>query len=237
VKAWAPAVVAFLSTITARPALAADAPALEADGSASSTVGPRLGATLLAGVMLPRCTGQPESCAHPLGPAPSARATLLFYPTPTWGIGLMGEIASSHWTATYTPFTSVANPPQQTVESDLTPGFVGLATQYTPVPGWRVSPLFQLALGMSFQAETGSNFSCNEPAPAGDVGAGVRARITSSLSAVAIADASGDIRGSCGVSDGPPATPFAGWGYGFHLGLAFDFGLSPAAPAVELSRR
>ncbi len=47
----------------------------------------------------------------------------------------------------------------------------------------------------------------------------------------------GGFRGGCGVSDGPPATPFAGWGYGFNFGLAFDFGLAPSTPAAEDSRR
>ncbi len=149
----------------------------------------------------------------------------------------MGEVASSHWAATYTPYTGITNPPPQTVQSDLTPGFAGLATQYTPAPGWRVSPLFELALGMSFQAESGSNFSCNGAAPAADVAAGARARIVSSLFAIATADATGGFRGGCGVADGPPATPFAGWGYGFHFGLAFDVGLVPSTPAAEVSRR
>jgi hypothetical protein len=32
--------------------------------------------------------------------------------------------------------------------------------------------------------------------------------------------------GGCAVADGPPATPFAAWGYGPQLGVAFDLALA-----------
>ena len=191
---------------------------------------PSLDFTLLGGLAMPSCEGQTESCTQSFGAVPSLRALLLIQPAPHWGFGMTAQVAWVRWRATYLPF--FANQPVQTVESNLTPGFAGFAARYTPLPDWRVTPVFELALGSSFQMQSGSNFACNGPAPAAEIGLGARARVVSSLFVFAMASATGAIRGSCGVSDGPPATPFAASGYGFHAGAAFDIGLASRSRAL-----
>lgn len=230
---------AVVSILCAKPAFGADSSTRGADETPTdASAAPSLGFTVLGGLSMPSCNGQTESCTPSFGPAPSIRALVLYQPTANWGLGLAGQVAWVHWRATYVGFFSGdPNPSTQTVESDLTAGFGGIAARYTPVPDWRVTPVMELALGASFQAQTGSNFGCNGPAPAGEIGLGARARLASSLSVFVMASATGDFRGSCGVSDGPPATPFAGGGYGVHAGAAFDVGLGSRSPGPGVAQR
>jgi hypothetical protein len=233
------AFLAVVSMLCARPVFAADSSTHGPNETPTdASVAPSLGFTVLGGLWMPSCVGQEESCTRLFGPAPSIRALVLYQPTANWGLGLVGQVAWVHWTATYVPFFSGPNPQTQTVESDLTAGFGGIAARYTAVPDWRVTPVIEFALGASFQAQTGSNFGCNGPAPAGELGLGASARLALSLSAFAMASATGGFRGeSCGVADGPPATPFAGWGYGLHAGVAFDVGVGSRSPGAGVARR
>jgi hypothetical protein len=237
-KTRGPALFAVVSILCARPAFGADSSTRAADETPTdSSTAPSVGLTVLGGLSMPSCVGQVESCTRSFGPAPSIRALVLYQPTANWGFGLSGQVAWVHWSATYVAFSGDLNPPTQTVESDLTVGFGGVAARYTPFPDWRVTPVIELALGASFQSQTGSNFGCNGPAPAGELGLGARARLASSLSLFAMASAFGGFRDSCGVSDGAPATPFVGWGYGFHAGAAFDVGLGSRSPGPEVAQR
>jgi hypothetical protein len=52
-----------------------------------------------------------------------------------------------------------------------------------------------------------------------------------------MASAWGGIKGECATSDGPPATPFVGWGFGFHAGAAFDIPLNGSKSGRTIAAR
>jgi hypothetical protein len=225
------------------PARLAVAAATDAGGPESSDdevgpmafAGPMVSSTVLVGLAFPSCDGQPDSCKGSLGPAPSIEGLVLYEPTETWAFGLVGQLARLHWEGTYVGMTDGAT---HAVDSELLSGFAGLAARFVMLPRWSVTPVFELALGSAFQTQTGSNFGCNDGViPTGQIAAGGRARVTSSLSLFAMASASGGIKGGCGASDGPPATPFVGWGFGFHAGAAFDIMLGGAKSGAAIAAR
>jgi hypothetical protein len=194
--------------------------------------GPSIGFTLLAGVALPTCTGQPAGCAG-LGPAPSVQGLVLFQPNRAVAMGVVGQLSRLRWRGSY-----VGQIDGQTsgVESDLTNVFAGLAVRFAFLPEHVVTPVLQLAAGFALQEQTGSNFNCNGgPIPASQLGVGASARLAPSVSLFALASASIGFTDFCEVIDGPPATPFAGWGYAFHAGASFDVALERNARTSRLA--
>jgi hypothetical protein len=190
---------------------------------------PRLNLTVLGGVALPICVGQ-QGCDGDLGAGPSLGGVVLYEPNDRWSFGLSAQVAHVHWRESYLGMIDGATHP---ISSDLTTGMAALAVRYAPLPELRVSPLVQVALGSSFQTQTGSNFNCNGGfIPTGQVGLGGRARLFTSTSAFALASATWGLKNTCGVSDGPAATPFAGWGVGLQAGASFDVGLGRSATAL-----
>jgi hypothetical protein len=223
----------------ARAAAATNPPESEriaSENEAGGAAVPKVGFTMLAGVALPTCNGQTESCAGSLGAGPSLQALVLFRPTKMWSFGVMGQLARSHWRATYLGMVDGAT---HGVDSDLTTGLVGFTTRIVLLPGRLVSPVVQLALGGAFQTQTGLNFGCNGGLyPTGQVGLGAKARINRSFAVFALASASdGTKLGDCAVSDGAPATPFAGWGYGLLVGGSFDVLPGGASGTASLAAR
>jgi hypothetical protein len=86
--------------------------------------------------------------------------------------------------------------------------------------------------------QTGSNFECNGSLiPTGQAALGGRAKLSASVNLFALASATGGIKGGCAASDGPPATPFAGWGYGVHVGASFDLGVAGAEAPRSVAAR
>jgi hypothetical protein len=210
--------------------------ALARDGAApEAPPDPRIGFAVLAGLALPACNGQTGSCDGSLGPAGSLQGLVLYEPSATWAFGLAGQLTRLHWQGTYVGMGDGAT---HAVDSDLTTGFVGLTARFIPLPAWSITPVFQLALGSAFQAQTGSNFGCNDGViPTGQLALGGRARVSSSVSVFAMASASSGIKGGCVVSDGPPVTPFVAWGYGFHIGAAFDVPLGHSRSEASVAAR
>jgi hypothetical protein len=219
------ALFAAASLFSAGPAPGADsAPAIN-ETPAESSPRPSVGGTVLGGLSLPSCHGQTGACESSLDAAPSWRALVLYEPSPKWGFGLAGQVGSFHWKATYLPYS--VNPTLQTIESDLTVGFVGPVARYVVLPEWRVTPIIELAMGAAWQSQTGRNFNCNGGVtPTAQLAVGASARVVPAISIFAMASAmTGLPLAVCDASDGAPATPFVGWGYGLHAGAAFDVGL------------
>jgi len=183
---------------------------------------PSVGITMLAGLALPACDGLGTNCAGGLDAGPSLQGFVLFQPTETWAFGIVGQLARTHWHATYPGMTDGGR--IHGVASDLTNGFVGLAARIVLLPRRPVSPVIQLAFASAFQSQTGSNINCNNGlTPTGQAGLGARTRVGASFALYSMASATTGFKlENCSVSDGPPATPFGGWGYGFHVGASFD---------------
>jgi hypothetical protein len=188
---------------------------------------PKVGGVLLGGVLLPRC-GPAETCAGSFGASPSVQARLLFEPSGALALGFAGQVARTSWRATYPPALGGSG---GEVASTLTTAFFGATARVAFLPERTVTPLLEGAFGTAFQAQTGSNANCNRGVtPTVEVGLGASARASSSVSFVAVASASTGVKlEGCAVADGPPATPFAGWGWGLHLGAAFELPLGPRA--------
>jgi hypothetical protein len=198
---------------------------------------PSVDFTMLAGLALPTCSGQAEACSGSLGVGPSMQALVLFQPMQTWSIGVVGQLSRSHWQGSFIGMTDGA---PHGVASELTTGFLGLASRIVFLPGSAVSPVMQLALASAFQTQTGSNFNCNDGlAPTGQLGLGAKARVSRSFAVFAIASASAGVKlaGDCVASDGPPTTPFAAWGFGLHFGASFDVPLGGASSGASLAAR
>jgi hypothetical protein len=214
-------VLAFTGVLAAASAFA-DAPG-----------GKHVSFTVSAGLALPKCSGAGDSCDGSLGAGPSLGASVLYEPNGRWGFGVVGQLARVHWRGSYLGMTD--GQPHE-VDSDLTPGFVGLAVRYLPLSNRVVTPVIQLALGAAFQAQTASNPRCTDGrSPTSQLALGLRGRLTSSMSLFALASASGGATWSaCATSDGAPATPFAGWGFGLHAGAAFDLPVGNGAASGAL---
>jgi hypothetical protein len=103
--------------------------------------------TALAGVTVPVCFGQ-QGCGDGFGPAPAVAAAVLYQATRRVGVGLVGQLARVHWSAS------------SQVDSDLTTAFIGVVARMVPFPDSAFTPVFQLALGQAFQSQTGSNQHC-----------------------------------------------------------------------------
>jgi hypothetical protein len=227
--------VALCTPVRSAAAIEADSPRDGAEKPAPAV--PNIDFTMLAGLALPTCSGQAEACSGSLGVGPSVQALVLFQPMQSWEIGVVGQLSRSDWRGSYVGMTDGA---PHGVESELTTGFLGLASRIVFLPGSAVSPVIQLALASAFQTQTGSNFGCNDGlAPTGQLGLGGKARVSPSFAVFAIASASGGVKlkGDCLASDGPPATPFAAWGFGLHFGASFDVPLGGASSGASLAAR
>jgi hypothetical protein len=183
----------------------------------------KIGFALLGGVAVPLCRGQ-QGCDGHLSSGPSLGALVLYAPNDRWAVGVAVQMSRAHWRE---PFTGMVDGQTYQFDSDLTAGFAALAARYTPLPEYRVTPIIHAALGTGFQTQTGTNFHCNSGfIPTGQLAVGARAQASASFSFFTLASASWGFKPSeCGVSDGPGATPFAGWGFGLHMGAAFDVAL------------
>lgn len=189
-----------------------------------SVEAPSVGVALLAGVLDP--------LDHQVAAGPSLRALVLYQPLRALAFGASGQIARHHFRADYVAWGTPGS-----VEADLTTGFAGVAGRWTTVPDWVVSPLVELDLGVAMQTQSGSGIHCPYGAsPGARLGLGVRARVARSWSLFATGSALGGISSQCSVADGPPAAPFAAWGYGLQVGAGFDLGLG-AGPARNLAAR
>jgi hypothetical protein len=206
-----------------------DARGMPSTGEAS------LGFSLFGGVTVPGCSGQLGACDESVGPAPSVRALVLYQPDQRWGIGLMGQVARVHWSASYVGMVDGRLHP---VDSDLTTGFAGLAGRLTVLPEVLVSPVLELALGSAFQSRPEDQVNCLQGfTPTAQVGVGARVRVAPVSSIFVMGSASYALHaGMCGVSDGPPAVPFVDWGIGLHAGASFDVVLT-GQPSTQTARR
>ena len=199
-------------------ALAAD-PQLQAQDGAGSR-GPKLGFTLLGGMTVPWCGGQPD-CSGNLGIGPSIGGLVLYSPNESWAVGVAAQVSRVHWRE---PYQAMTDGSPLELNMNLTTGFAAAAARYTVLPGYRVTPVIQAAVGAGLQRQTGTNFQCNDGGiPTGQLAAGVRARASEDLSFFGLASATFGLKLSgCTISDGPGPTPFAGWGVGLQVGAAFD---------------
>lgn len=180
--------------------------------------------------VVPACSVQPGECEGSFGAAPSFRLWALYPVSSARSIGLVGQVAFAHWANSVIGLTGEP----YRMESTLTPFFAGLGGRVELLPDWRVKPTLELGLGIAFQLQSPERSCGSDAAPSALLGLGVDAPLASSVSLVVSASVLSGVRTStCTVSDGA-MSPFAGWGYGLHAGLAFDFpGSSPAAaPAV-----
>ena len=193
---------------------------------AEPSFAPRLSFGLAVGAALPGCDGQPEACATRLPVSPAVTGLVLLEPTRVWAFGLMQGLTRISWQATIPSPIGSRSP--ITTRADLTTAFLALVARVTPLPGHAVTPLIQAALGDAFQSESGGFVSCDfRFNPTGQLALGGLMRLAPSWSVFALASASAGFRGGgCVVADGPPATPFAAWGYGLQLGAAFDLALA-----------
>jgi len=195
----------------------------EAAGEPALRATPGFGFAILAGVSLPFCNGQRESCAGGLGPAPSVQGLLLYRPSPTWGFGLGAELTRVHWSTTFGTMIGTTDE----AAADLTAGFAGLTTLFSLFPERALTPVVLVTLGWAFQFQSASSFGCNNDGlfPTAELGLGASERIAPSVSAFLLASAStGFKQGFCEVIDGPPAVPFAAWGGSVRIGATFDAG-------------
>jgi hypothetical protein len=179
----------------------------------------RVGFVLLGGLALPVCRNQ-QGCGGDLGGGPSLAGFVLLAPNERWAFGLGGQVSRVHWGEA---FLAMSDGSPQRIDLDLTTGFAGVAARYTVLPERRVTPVVHAALGTGLQMQTGTNYHCNDGfIPTGQLAVGARMQTDASLSFLGLASATWGFKEDCGVSDGPGATPFAGWGFGLHLGAAFD---------------
>jgi hypothetical protein len=199
-------------------AVAAD-PELQArDGAGSHR--PKLGFTLLGGLAIPWCGGQPD-CGGDIGNGPSIAGLALFVPNDSWEVGLEVQMSRVHWRES--DFRMDGGGTVQ-IDSDLTAGFAALAARHTFLPGYRLTPVVQVAVGAGLQSQTGTNLHTNDGfIPTGQVAFGARARASTNLSFFALASATFGIKepGRSAIDAAGP-TPFAGWGVGLQVGAAFD---------------
>ena len=156
-------------------------------------------------------------------------------------VGLVAQVARVHWEATY--LGQVAGAPPGTARSTLFAGFAGVAARYTMFADRSVNPIVLLAAGSAFQARSEPDFGCGgelKPSPTGQLGVGASARVSPSISVLALAAVTAGIKlSNCAVSDGPPLPPIAAWGISFQAGAAFDVGpaASPAAVPAPIAIR
>ena len=199
-------------------ALAVD-PQLEALDDAGSR-GPKVGFTLLGGMTVPWCGGQPD-CGGQMSIGPSIAALVLFAPNDSWAVGLEVQVSRVHWRE---PYLGMVDGMTHQIDLDLTAGFAAAAARYTLLPEHRVTPLVQAAIGAGLQKQTGTLFQCEDGgAPTGQLAIGARAQASKDFSFLALASATFGIKLSgCSVSDGPGPAPFAGWGVGLQVGAAYD---------------
>jgi hypothetical protein len=210
--------VFFALTCWSRHSLADDAeyfPSKDAPGTPNVMFG------VLGGVAMPFCRSQ-QGCDGHLSTGPSLGAVVLYAPNNRWAIGVGVEAARTHWRE---PYVGMTDGKTYQIDTDLTAGFAALAMRYTPFPQQSLTPIVQAALGSGFQTQTGTNLQCNDGfIPTTQIALGVREQASPSFSFFGLASARlGFKLSDCGVSDGPGTTPFAGWGFGLHLGAAFDF--------------
>ena len=183
----------------------------------------KVGFTLLGGLAVPLCRGQ-QGCDGHLSSGPALGGLVLYAPNDRWAVGVAAQMSRVHWRE---PYLGMIDGKTYQIDSDLTAGFAALAARYTLLPERGVTPIVQAALGAGFQTQTGTNFQCNNGfIPTGQLAVGGRAQTSANLSFLGLLSASWGLKPSqCGVSDGPGATPFAGWGLGLHVGATFDVGL------------
>ena len=180
----------------------------------------KVGFGLLGGLAVPLCRGQ-QGCDGHLDSGPSLAGFVLYVPNHRWGIGVMAEMSRVHWRE---PYIGMVDGNTHQIDSDLMTGFAALTARYTLMPEYRVTLILHVAVGTGFQTQTGVNFHCNNGfIPTGQLAVGARTQASANVSFFGLASASWGFKPSeCGVSDGPGATPFAGWGFGFRVGAAFD---------------
>jgi len=213
--------LALAGVFSASLSSGADAPTRATPRSPEAD-GPSLGFTMLAGATAPLCSDQ--ACSGAANVAPSFRALALYRPNSYGAFGLVGQMASVDWRASY---STLLPGPSRSIEATLMTGFGGLVGQVAPFPNWALTPIIEMGAGVAFQTQSISNFNCNGgPAPAVDLGVGASSHVAPSLSVFVMASALMAFRGtSCGVSDGPPATPNVMSQYGLHAGMSFDVAL------------
>jgi hypothetical protein len=176
--------------------------------------------TLLGGLVVPLCRDQ-QGCDGHLSTGPSLGGLVLYAPKERWAVGVAAQVSRVHWRE---PYLGMVDGKTYQIDSELTAGFAALAARYTLLPERGVTPIVQAALGAGFQTQTGTNFQCNNGLiPTGQLAIGGRTQTSASFSFFGLLSASwGFKRSECSVSDGPGATPFAGWGLGLHVGATFD---------------
>ena len=211
-------VVSLAVALLAGRAVAAGSEQRPAEAEVSRV--PRVGLTVLSGLAVPLCAGQ-QGCDGQLSTGPAAGGIALYIPDDRWGFGFATQISRSHWRE---PYVGPGNGTRYEVDSHLRYGFAGLAVRYIPLPEYSVTPVALAAIGAGFQSQTGTNVHCNDGhIPTGHLAVGARAQASANVSFFSLVSATWGFKlSNCSVSDGPGPTPFAGWGFGFHVGAAID---------------
>jgi hypothetical protein len=196
--------------------------AVASPSAARADDGTSMGFALLGGFARPICHAL-DACGDHLGVAPSLQAQVSFAPYPTLALGFLGQLTRVHWHTLWEG--QIAGQPPFPVDADLTVGFGGGFARFVPRPEWRVTPLFQLALGVTRQTESGGGLACHGRfSPTVQAAVGVRGRMTSSLSILGALGLASGAADECSISDAPNV-PFVGWGLTFHAGVGYDLPL------------
>jgi hypothetical protein len=210
-KRW-PLSVAVVLVATSFVAASARATGFEAEPAP-----PKLGLSIVAGIVRPLCGGSSDDCAGRVSLAPSVQGRLLFAPTARWAFGIVGELSQFH------PSTTSFNGAPQTYT--ITTRFAGVAAQFVLLPNILASPVASVALGVAGQSRTGSTISCNDGfLPTTELAVGERVRLNRAVSLLGLASMSWGHRRDCFISDAE-ATPFVAWGIAVRAGATFDLPL------------
>jgi hypothetical protein len=207
---WRPTVAVVLAAMTFVAASA------RASGFEAEPAPPKLGLSILAGIVRPVCGGHSDDCTGRVSLAPSVQGRFLFAPTARWAFGLVGELSRFH------PSGGNSGHPET---YSITTGFAGFAAQLVLLPNVLASPVASVALGVAGQSRTGTTISCSDGLVAtGELAVGERVRLNRSVSLLGLASAAWGRRRDCNISDAE-ATPFVAWAIAVRAGATFDLSL------------
>jgi hypothetical protein len=177
---------------------------------------PKLGLSILAGIVRPLCGGFSDDCTGRASLAPSVQGRFLFAPTARWAFGIVGELSRFH------PSGGNSGHPET---YSITTGFAGFAAQFVLLPNLLASPVASVALGVAGQSQTGTTITCTDGLVATtELAVGERVRLDRAVSLLGLVSASWGKRRDCFISDAE-ATPFVAWGIAVRAGATFELPL------------